>query len=121
MAALTINEIDDDGLDYSGALAAADAGGDTIKEDGTQRSFLAVDNGGGSEITVTITAQDTKVDAPGVGEVDIADMSVAVPAGEDRLIGPFPSAFINDSGNVEVGYSDVTSVSVAALRLKRAI
>jgi hypothetical protein len=120
MAALTINDIDSDGLDYSGALAAAAAGGDTIKEDGLERTFLAVDNAGGSSIDVTITAQDTTVNAPGVGEVSVSDIVVSVPAGADRLIGPFPSAFIDASGNVAVGYSDDTSVTVAALRLKKA-
>ncbi len=120
MAALTINEIDSAGVDYSDALETAAAAGDTIKEDGLQRTFLAVENGSGSSVDVTITAQDTTAKAPGVGEVTVSDMVVSVPASGNRFIGPFPAAFIDASGNVAVGYSDETSVTVAALRLPRA-
>lgn len=119
MAALTVQDISGSGLEP--AYSAAAGGGDTIADDGTERTFLHVQNGGGSEITVTVTAQSSSLHVDGYGTLTRSNLSVAVPASEDRMIGPFPAtAFKNSSGNVAVGYSDVTSVTVAALRLPRA-
>lgn len=119
MAALTVQDISGSGLEP--AYTAAAGGGDTIADDGTERTFLHVENGGASEITVTVTAQSSSLHVEGYGTLARANLSVAVPAGEGRMIGPFPpNAFKDSSGNVAVSYSDVTSVTVAALRLPKA-
>lgn len=116
MAALTIQSIGEAGLEAT--YAAASGGGDTIADDGTQRTFLHVRNGGVSDVTVTITAQNTSRSVPGMGTMTKSNIAVVVTAGEERFIGPFaPDAYKNASGNVEVSYSGVTSVTVAALKL----
>lgn len=46
------------------------------------------------------------------------DAVVAVPAGGERVIGPFPKARFNDaSDKVLISYSGVTSVTVAVLEV----
>lgn len=108
MALLTVQEISRAGLVATAAAAAG--GGDTFPNDG--RTFLRVINGGGSSITVTITTTAT------LGGEAVADTAVAVANGVTRDIGPFPPAiYNNDSGQVAVGYSGVTTVTVAAIRL----
>jgi hypothetical protein len=108
MAEITVQNIAISGLEETFASAAG--GGDTFKNDG--RTFFHVKNGSGGNITLTFTT-------PGkIGGVDIANPEVVCDAGEERLIGPFePSIFNNASGLVAVGYSGVTSLTVAAVRL----
>lgn len=109
MAALTVQNVARTGLAPSYASAAG--GGDTIANDGAV--LLHVKNGGGSSINVTITST-----APaGVGLAQ-ANVVVAVPNAGERMIGPFPPGSFNDAnGLTAVGYSAVTSVTVAAIRL----
>lgn len=114
MAAMTIQTVTKAGL--SPAYAAA-ADGDTIANPTDQRTLLHVKNGGGGSITVTIPAVLSAISDPRVGSVDVADLSVAVPAGEERMIGPFPAAYVDSAGDVTVNYSGVASVTAAALRL----
>lgn len=91
-------------------FAAASAGGDEFANSG--KEVLHVKNGSGSSINVTITSQRT-CDQGGTHNV-----VVAVPAGEERRIGPFSVERFNDadSGRVEVAYSDVTSVTVGVFK-----
>jgi hypothetical protein len=65
MAALTVQNIGEAGLEA--AYASAGGSGDTIADDGTQRTFLHVKNGGGSDITVTIAAVTASRSVPGMG------------------------------------------------------
>lgn len=115
MALLSVQNIDLlNGLVPSYASAAG--GGDTFVNDG--KTMLHVKNGGGSPITLTITSQITSQDVPGLGPVDVANETYTVANGAERMIGFFsPSRFNNTSGQVAVGYSAVTSVTVAAIRL----
>lgn len=116
MATLTVQNIVESGLEAT--FVAAAAGGDVVPNDSSQRTFVWVKNGGGSDITVTVTSQQTTTRAPGFGQVSKASQVVTVTAGEDRLIGPFPdAAYNNSSGNVALTYSAVTSVTIAALKL----
>lgn len=84
---------------------AAAGGGDTI---GYQpNGVLRVKNGGGSSVTVTIvTPGNTQY-----GQAD-PDVPVAVAAGTEKAIGPFPAALAVD-GVISVTYSGTTSVTVA--------
>lgn len=117
MAALSIQQIGEAGLDPQ--FSAAAAGGDTFANDTLERTFLFVKNGGAGAITVTGTAQKTQAGVRGFGALPRNDIAVSVPAGQDRLIGPFTDAFSDAAGNVSVTYSGVTSVTVAAVRLPR--
>lgn len=90
--------------------AAVDASnGNQFQNDG--RMFLLVKNGGGAPITVTITTPTT------VDGLAVADQTVTVTNGEQRMIGPFPPNLYNTDGYVYVDYSSGTSVTAAVLRM----
>lgn len=108
MAVLTVQDISRTGLNPSYASAAA--GGDSFDNDG--RTFVHVKNGSAGSITVTVNSQT----ACNYGFDH--DETVSVPAGGERLIGPFPKERFNDAdGRVKLSYSAVTSLTVAAIRL----
>lgn len=109
-SALVPQAVVDEGLQP--VYTAADALGSTIPGDGDV--ILHVINADASPTTVTITTGGTLL-----GEA-VADKAVVIPAGEDRLIGRFPASLYNqasgdDAGLVYIDYSNVTSVTVAAL------
>jgi len=110
MATLTVKTLDVDDADP--AMAAAASGGDQYL--GTKDTALIVFNGDVSSINVTLTSQ--VADSAGV---TAADLVVAVPAGEHRVItlGSNITRFKDSGGYVLVGYSAVTSVEVAAIEL----
>ena len=96
------------GYDVTANAVTADAGG-TEKWAGTGQELLAVINGSGGSITVTLVG--------GVGyAVDSqtpTNRTVAVAAGHTALIGPFPESIYNDSsGNVNISWSATTSVKL---------
>lgn len=90
-------------------FVAAAAGGDSVTP-GNQ-SYLIVKNAAASPITVTvITPGNTKWGLP---DPDIVSVSVPATTGE-VIIGPIPAELANPStGNVDVTYSAVTTVTVA--------
>ena len=113
MAELTVQETAEDG---GITFGAADSNGDEFVNDG--RTLLAVKNGGGSSVTVTVTAQNTSTRVKHWGDITKANGGAAVAAGGIDLFGPFPSRPFNDAdGKVQVTYSGVTSVEVAAVKL----
>lgn len=119
MAALTIQPIVAAGL--APAYAAASAGGDTLQNDTQKNTFLHVKNASGSAINVTIAPYVASVNVAGVGAVTVPSIVVTVPATTgDRMIGPFAQTYTDANGNVNVTYSAVTSVTVAAIKLPRA-
>jgi hypothetical protein len=82
-------------------------------------TFLHVKNGGASPDTVVVVT-------PGIapGGLAIADVSVSVPAGSERMIGPFPAEQFADPantvpGNAGVTHSFTTSVTVACIQAPR--
>lgn len=93
------------------AAAAAAALGDKVRP--SEHGCVLVTNGGASPITVTVAVPgNTKY---GQAQPDVA---VAVPAGASRLIGPFPTDLADPAdGLVALTYSDVTSVTVAAIEV----
>lgn len=110
MATLSVQTIDRSGLSPSYASAAA--GGDQFAWG--ERRFIHVKNGDTAEHTVTVASQYS--DAP--QGLDSADLAVAVPAGEERIVGPFSErAFADSDGNVQLSYDAVTSVTVAVLEV----
>lgn len=115
MPLFTVEDIAEAGLNATYNPAAA--GGDAAINDG--RLLLHVKNAAGTARTVTIAAQDSSAEVAGYGTMTKADAVVAVPASEDRFIGPFPKSAFNDpgTGQIAITYDDETSVTVAALRL----
>lgn len=109
MAVLTVQKILQTGL--KPIFQAADAAGDQVPV-GSNR-FLHVKNGGAAEITVTLKSQKA------CNQGTVHDILVSLPAGEDRLIGfeRDPDRFANSSGRAEFTYSNVTSVTVAAVEV----
>jgi hypothetical protein len=92
------------------AFAAAAGGGDKVPPN--DRGYLHVKNGSGGSITVTVVV-------PGNGKYGQAnpDVAVAVPAAAERLIGPLPADLAGTDGLVDITYSGVTSLTVAAITL----
>jgi hypothetical protein len=113
MAVLTVTQVTLAGT-LLGAVAAG-AGGDSFPNDGY--TFFYVKNASGASINVTF-------DAPGALPPDQAnafdpDVLKPVAAGAERCFGPFTDkARFNDAnGRVNVTYSAVTTVTVAAVRV----
>jgi hypothetical protein len=102
----TVQRIQRSGLEATYAAAASGEGNSFANSGNT---FLHVKNGSGSEVTVTI-ASTAVVDG-----LAVADATVAVPAGEDRMIGPFSTTTFGST--VTVTFSATTSVTVAAITL----
>jgi hypothetical protein len=121
MATLTVIEVVQTGVSaLDAALVAASAGGDNFACPNDERSWIEVLNGGASPITVTINpVSPTSVYVEGAGRNAVAPISVSVAASARRAIGPFPAAFIDAGGKVNISYSGVTSVSVAAFHIAK--
>lgn len=104
---LAVQQVDRDGLDPAYTAAVVD--GHAV--DNTDRPFVHVKNGSGASVDVTV---------PTPGSQDgqaLADLTVSVPAGGERMIGPFPGrTFAQPDGTVHVDLSAVTSVTLAALQ-----
>lgn len=103
MAAITIRVPGLTGV--TSALAAASAGGDTFLNDG-KTQFLAENAGGGA---IDITFNSTQACDQGFDH----NVTVNVPAGQRRVIGPFSVARFG--ANVSVTYSGVTGLTVGAI------
>lgn len=92
------------------AYSAASAGGDKFTPGA--RTFLHVKNASGGAVTATIVTPGTVI-----GQA-IADVAVAVPAGAERLIGPFPAEhFAGSDGLASVSWSASASVTFAVARV----
>lgn len=96
------------GLDTVGA--AADATGDEWPNTGQE--YIEIKNGGGAGITVTPNIQATLDGQAAVNP------SVAIAAGQTKIIGPFPTAIYNNTatGRAKVTYSAVTSVTIVCFK-----
>lgn len=111
MALLTVQNISRAGVVPTYAAVAAS---DTFLPDGN--TFVHVKNAGGSSDTVTISV--LAGDPPGL---TIADLSVAVANGSEKMIGPFPAQYFADpnTGLATIAHSFQTSVTVAVLKLNQ--
>tara|TARA_R110002020_G_scaffold1629_3_gene7340 strand:+ start:3027 stop:3371 length:345 start_codon:yes stop_codon:yes gene_type:complete len=112
MAELTLQQITESGVSIT--YSAAAGGGDTADNSGS--TFLHIKNGGGSEITATITAETTSVESNIYGDLTKANASIAIAASGEAFIGPFkPAAFNDGDSAIAITYTGVTSVTIAAL------
>ncbi len=110
MAALTIQTMTASGLAPTTVSAAG--GGDTVAvSSGDDRTFLYINNGGGSPITVTLT-DPGKTPAGS----SATNPTVTVTNGTFKFIPLSPNLIDASTGLVSVGYSAVTTVTVAAVR-----
>lgn len=110
MAALTTNVVPLAGLRTDDTFVAASAGGDDCATGGGV--LLLVKNGDASPHTVTLETPETFD-----GDLDLADRAVAVAAGQDAAI-PVTDRYRDPStGRASITYDDVTSVTVAVLRV----
>jgi hypothetical protein len=116
MATLTRQKVIQSGLTPS--YASAGGSGDVV-DNSDGRTFLHVKNDGGGSINVTVTAQVSSLATAGHGTLTVSNNVVAVPAGQNRMIGPFPKqAFNNASKQLAISYSGTTSVTIAALYIE---
>jgi hypothetical protein len=108
MATLTVQTLTRAGLrNDAGAGTACAAGGDVFSNDG--RTFIELDNGHTSAQTVNVQAW--------IEGAWVTVRSVAVTNGQGRIIGPFPMDWNNASGQLNLTYSGVTALTIAAYTL----
>ena len=89
---------------------AASAGGDAFLNTGRELLVVEHTNGGGSDVTLTVTTTQT-IDGEAVD-----DKTITIGAGERHLIGPFPTNIYNDQdGKVQLGWSSETDIEVAVI------
>lgn len=87
-------------------------GTDTFLFENSDKTFMHAKNGDSSQHTVTVETPVT------VSGLDVAELTVDIPAGENRLIGPFPPGVFNDnSGEAAFTLDAGTSMEIAILRL----
>jgi hypothetical protein len=92
---------------------ACAGGGDSFINTGRER--VHIKNASGGSITVTFSSGSNKCSF-GVSNV-AHDRVAAIPAGSDKWFDVFPVEQFNDaSGNCNITYSGVTSLTIAVLR-----
>ena len=108
--AITLQNISLSGITPSFAAAASD--GDGFLNTGD--TYLQIKNGSGADITAAMQTP-AKIDG-----IDIAEITVVIPATTgNKIIGPFETHIFNQSdGKVYVDYTAVTTVTVAAFKLR---
>ena len=117
MALLTAQNISRDttGGGLQPAYTAVTAS-DTFAAD--SETFLHVKNGSGASITVTIPIPTGRDPIPNTPYAQ--NRQYAVPAGQERMFGPFPASYYGDpvTGLVTVNYSATATVTAALLNLQ---
>lgn len=111
MATLATQSVKRSGL--APAYAAAAAGGDKFTP--TSGTFLHVKNSDAAAHTVTVATPKQVIP-----DIETGDLAVSVPAGGERLIGPFPASHFGnpaDTGLAAITYDAVTGVTIAAIQV----
>ena len=107
MATFAVELITRAGLQPTYNVAAV--GGDEFVNTGAE--YLHVKNGA---VALVLTIETGRVVDGGLA---VADRTVSVPATQERIIGPFPTADYNDvAGKVQLTYDDNSNVTIAVLR-----
>lgn len=79
-----------------------------------QNVVIHIKNGSGSTVTLTVVTPGT------VDGLAVANRDIAIPAGEERIVGPFRKDQYgtgNNQDTVQLDLDDDTSVTLAALKL----
>lgn len=113
MSTIAVQPIVEAGLNPT--YSAAAAGGDTFANDGSERQFIHVKNADADAMQVTVTPEVASTSKPGFGTLSRATIQVSIPAGEDRMIGPFPRVAFGI--NPAITYDDETSVTLAVIKI----
>lgn len=109
MAVLTVVQVSLAGVNP--AFAAAAGGGDQFSNDGSQKVHLK--NTDAAARNVTFAAQAALGCPAGI----LHNVVINVPAGQERVVGPFDPARFNDANSrVNMTYDAVANLSVAILR-----
>tara|TARA_R110000803_G_scaffold110310_1_gene178691 strand:+ start:23 stop:367 length:345 start_codon:yes stop_codon:yes gene_type:complete len=112
MATLTAQKITQAGLTPTYASAAV--AGDLVLNTGIQ--YFHVKNGSGVSVTSSVTPVVSTVVDPLLGTLVKEIATLVLAAGEEGFLGPFETAAFNSTtGTIEIEYTAVTSVTVAAL------
>lgn len=85
------------------------AGGDQFVDDG--QTFLMVSNTDATTVSVTVTSQ--KPSDEGITQNVVVDVAQNVV----KIFGPFGTRFVDVNGYVQITYSAVTALKIAAIKL----
>lgn len=116
MATLTRQNLVEAGL--TATYVAASGGGDQV-DNSDGRTFLHIKNGSGGSITVTVAEQitGTTVEDPGLGTLTKSSIVKAIAASGEAFLGPFKKQAFNDvNSRIQITYSGVTSLTIAAIK-----
>jgi hypothetical protein len=119
MATLTVQFVTSTGLVPS--FSSAGSTGDRFKSTAND-AFLYIKNGSTNTCTVTATRQRISITVSGYGKIALPNLTVDVTSGQNLMIGPFEKSFTRTvsrdvTNYVNLTYSTVASVTVAAVRL----
>lgn len=89
---LTLKSIVAAGVNPAGVAPTA-TDGDGFQNNGNV--FLYISNGNAGAVVVTIDAYPTGNTTPKPDGLTVADRTISIPAGERRMIGPFPPSIYN--------------------------
>lgn len=94
---------------------------DTFTDDGSERTFVHIKNTNASQRTLTVVPAQATTNVPGVGPVTVPTMSVVLPANTgDKMVGPFPTAYINAAGLVTLTLDASAGVTTAVVKVAKA-
>lgn len=101
-------------------LVAASSGGDAFVNDG--QTVLVVENSNAATRTLTVAPVITSVQKDGAGTLSVPSMVNTIAATTGRaILGPFPAAYNDANGKVNITYSANAGVTIAAVRVPKAI
>jgi hypothetical protein len=109
VATLSVQTVIRTGTGLEPTYASCASGGDEFVNTGND--FIHIKNGAGGAQTVTIA---TPVVTDGLA---VAENAIAIPAGEERMIGILPKTTYNDGdAKVQLTYSAVTSLTIGIFK-----
>ena len=115
MALLDVQRVSKAGIaDFSGALSAADAAGDSVKA--ASNLLIVVENGDASSHTVTITAPTNTSNDVNYGALPVSDIVLTVGAGDIGVVA-IPLGYGNGANEFAWTYDAVTSVTAGVFSL----
>lgn len=113
MAELAVTVPDVDGAPLTKQAAAA--GGDHVLRRGADKVLLVIDNASAGAITVTV--DDPNTGTPEGATAFNPDVAVSVAAGTEVAVLLDAGRFADADDRIDLTYSGVTSLTVAAVRL----
>ena len=113
-AELTVNSVDEDGIDPAYVAVIAGTGN---YFDNDENTLVHIVNGSGAPTNAVIQAQGASKFEPGYGDILLPNITIAVPAGEDRAFMCPPARFNDGNGQCTIICSAETTVRIAAMKL----